>query len=276
MKIDAHQHFWQYSPEEYDWIGDSEKVLKHDFLPSDLSPILNENNIDGCVAVQARQTNQETQWLIELSKKSNIIKAVVGWIDLRSNNLTEQLKQYKDTAILKGFRHVLQGEHSDFMLAPEFINGLKTLEEEGYTYDLLVFAHQLPQTIELVSKFKKLNFVVDHIAKPAILANEGFSQWKEAMFSLAKSPNVYCKVSGMVTEADIHNWKAEDFTQYLEVVFNAFGVKRIMFGSDWPVCLLAGEYAQIKKIIEDFVLVNYPDNFEDVFGKNALAFYQIT
>lgn len=276
MKIDAHQHFWQYNPEEYDWIGDSERALKHNFLPSDLSPILNENNIDGCVAVQARQTTQETQWLIELSKQSHIIKAVVGWVDLRGINLAEQLEQYKDSSVLKGFRHVLQGEESDFMLTPEFINGLKTLEDKGYTYDLLVFAHQLPQTIELVNQFQTLNFVIDHIAKPDILANKGFEYWKEAMFKLAEKPNVYCKVSGMVTEADIHNWKAEDFTQYLEVVFNAFGVKRIMFGSDWPVCLLAGEYAQIKQIIEDFVLINYPDNIEDVFGNNVLAFYRIS
>jgi L-fuconolactonase len=162
------------------------------------------------------------------------------------------------------------------MLESQFISGLKILEEDGYTYDLLVFSHQLPQTLELVRQFKDLPFVIDHIAKPDILTGKGFDEWKTAMFALAEQPTVFCKVSGMVTEADIHHWKAEDFTQYLEVVFNAFGGKRVMFGSDWPVCILAGEYAHIKKIVEDFVLKHYPENFKDVFGNNAVDFYQIS
>jgi len=276
MKIDAHQHFWLYNPKEYDWISDADKVIKRDFLPSDLAPILSANNLNGCVAVQARQSLQETDWLINLAQKNDVIKAVVGWVDLQSTDLTEQLAKYKAFNILKGFRHVLQGEPSDFMLKPAFINGLKILEQKGYTYDLLVLAHQLPNTIKLVEQFESLKLVIDHIAKPEILAKKGFNKWKAAMFTLAEKPNVYCKVSGMVTEADINHWKPEDFTQYLTVVFKAFGAKRVMFGSDWPVCLLAGEYAQIKHIVEAFVLANYPENFEDVFGNNAVAFYQIS
>lgn len=161
------------------------------------------------------------------------------------------------------------------MLKSNLVNGLKVLEKEGYTYDLLIIADQLPQTIELVNKFQSLKFVIDHIAKPTILVDQGFDDWKNAMFTLAEKPNVYCKASGVVTEADILHWKQDDFTKYLEVVFTAFGGKRVMFGSDWPVCLLGGNYTQIKKIIEDFVLTHYPENFEDVFGNNAIAFYQI-
>jgi L-fuconolactonase len=275
MKIDAHQHFWVYSQTEYDWIGESETVLKNDFLPETLKPVLIDNGIDGCVAVQARQSDEETKWLIELAENNDIVKAVVGWIDLRSSHLSEQLNSYKQNNVLKGFRHVLQGECSEFMLEPDFVRGLKELEKNNYTYDLLVFAHQLPQTLQLVKQFSTLRLVVDHIAKPAILKDEGFNEWKGAMGQLAQHNNVYCKVSGMVTEADVKCWKQEDFAKYLEVIFTEFGGKRVMFGSDWPVCLLGGEYAQIKKIVEDFVNQHYPTFYEDVFGNNAVAFYQI-
>ncbi len=275
MKIDAHQHFWVYSPEEYDWIGEQETVLKRNFLPSDLKAILLENNLNGCVAVQARQTNEETQWLIELANTNDIIKGVVGWIDLRSDTLDIDLQQYESSTVLKGFRHVLQGEKAAFMLEPEFIRGLKVLEQKNYTYDLLVYAHQLPQTIELAKQFSSLRLVIDHIAKPAIKANEGFEEWKAAMVQLARQPNIYCKVSGMVTEADIHNWNPEQFTPYLDVIFTEFGSKRVMFGSDWPVCLLAERYKQVKDIVEDYVKQKYSAYYDDVFGKNAETFYQL-
>ncbi|EWH08965.1 amidohydrolase 2 [Catenovulum agarivorans DS-2] len=276
MKIDSHQHFWRYNQADYGWIGEQEQVLKRDFLPSDLAPILSSNQLDACVAVQARQSDSETQWLIELANDNSFIKAVVGWIDIAADTLSEQLAQYASHPVLKGFRHVIQDEpDANFMLRPEFIRGLKVLAKHDYCYDLLIFAKQLPQAIELVKSIPELPIVVDHIAKPEIAADIGFAQWQTYMQQIADCPNTMCKVSGMVTEADHQNWQAEDFQKYLAAVFDAFGPQRIMFGSDWPVCLLAAEYSQVKAIVEDFVKTNYPQQFAAIFGGNAQTFYRI-
>lgn len=276
MKVDSHQHFWKYSPVEYDWIGENEHVIKRDFLPNDLASTLSLAKLDKCVAVQARQTDEETQWLLELADKNDIIAGVVGWIDLRADDLSAQLSQYKNNSKLKGFRHVLQGEpEPGFMLAPNFVRGLKTIEAHHYTYDLLIFAHQLPQAIELVKQFDSMPFVVDHIAKPKIIDHSDFLTWKDGLETLATFKNVYCKVSGMVTEADVKHWQPSDFERYLTVVFNAFGPDRIMFGSDWPVCLLGGEYQRIKQIVDDFVEINYPEHVAKIFGENAVKFYSL-
>ncbi|WP_440876011.1 amidohydrolase family protein [Thalassotalea sp. PLHSN55] len=276
MKIDAHQHFWQYSSQEYGWIGETEKAIKRDFLPEHLSPILAENNLQGCVAVQARQTDEETQWLLSLAKQNSLIKGVVGWIDLRADNLASQLSYYEGSSLLKGFRHVLQDEPDPaFMLQHEFIRGLALIADNDYSYDLLVFAHQLPQTIALVNKLPPMRLVVDHIAKPDIASGEGFQQWQKHITELAAVPYVFCKVSGMVTEADHQQWQQSHFTQYLDTIFNAFGPERIMFGSDWPVCLLASQYQEVKKIVSDYVQANYPDHVDQVFGLNACKFYKL-
>lgn len=276
MRIDSHQHFWQYQAEEYDWIGEQETILKHHFLPNDLKPILVNSKIDGCVAVQARQSEQETKWLIELAKQHDIIKGVVGWIDLCSNNLESDLQQYKDEKILKGFRHVLQGEPDpQFMLSEQFVRGLKVIEQFNYSYDLLIFAHQLPQTIELVSQLPNMRFVLDHIAKPAIAKSQGFAKWQLGINKLAEYRNVSCKISGMVTEADLEHWTKEDFLPYMQTILAAFGPDRVMFGSDWPVCLLAADYQSVFEIVEDFVQSSYADYYDIIFGLNAKSFYQI-
>lgn len=276
LKVDAHQHFWRFTEEDYGWIGEEDKVLKKDFLPEQLSILLKENDMDACVAVQARQSIEETNWLIELADQYNFIKGVVGWLDLKADDLEQQLLGYKDKPCLKGFRHVLQAEPDpNFMLDPKFIRGLHILEKHGYCYDLLIFAHQLPHALKLVKQVPNLKIVIDHIAKPQIASGTGFKEWQVIMNELAEFPNVYCKVSGMVTEADLKNWQPSDFTPYLNAVFNAFGTSKVMFGSDWPVCLLGGSYSDIKNIVVDYLQPNCSDNFDDVFGTNAVKFYQL-
>lgn len=276
MKVDAHQHFWLYSDEEYDWIGENEKVIKRDFLPQQLLPVLKNNDLDVCVAVQARQTKQETDWLLSLADEFDFIKGVVGWIDLKADNIEKQLSAYQKKHKLKGFRHVIQGELDPmFMLDEKFINGLKQLAKHSYVYDLLIFAHQLPQALSLVEKLPQLPIVIDHIAKPKIMTGEDFDQWQAHIQAIAKYSNVYCKVSGMVTEADVNNWQTEDFERYLTVVFEHFSPQRVMYGSDWPVCLLGGNYAEIKAIVENFVQAHYPQYETQIFGGNAMNFYNL-
>jgi len=276
MRIDSHQHFWQYNAQEYDWISEKQLVLKAHFLPNDLKPILKSCEIDGCIAVQARQTIQETKWLIDLATRSDFIKAVVGWIDLRNDNLEADLALFEDKKVLKGFRHVLQGEPDpQFMLSTKFIRGLNVIEKLGYSYDLLVLAHQLPQTIELVGQLPNMRFVLDHIAKPSIAKNQGFANWQLGINRLAKFNNVYCKISGMVTEADLGHWSKEDFLPYMQTILEAFGPERVMFGSDWPVCLLASDYHGVFDILADFVKGNYADYHDNIFGLNAKLFYRI-
>lgn len=276
LKVDSHQHFWTFSEEDYGWISEHEKVLKQDYWPEHLQQVLQGNNIDACVAVQARQSLIETKWLVKLSEKHDFIKGVVGWIDIKADNLSEQLKQFSSTSRLKGFRHVLQGEPDPyFMLDTDFVRGLNILADQGYTYDLLVFAHQLPQALQLIKQVPNLNIVVDHIAKPQIKAGLGFDEWQLAMRELGQNKNVYCKVSGMVTEADPNNWSNSDFEPYLQTVFAAFGPDKVMFGSDWPVCLLGGSYSDIKQIVAEYVQSHYAQQYDQVFGSNAVYFYQL-
>lgn len=277
MKIDSHQHFWVYDQEEYDWIADDQLVLQRNFLPHDLEAVFKENGIDRSIAVQARQSKTETDWLLNLAENNPLIVGVVGWIDLKANDIEQQLALYSNKPLLKGFRHVLQGESDpNYMLDQCFINGLQSLEQLGFSYDLLIFAKQLPQTIALVEQLPNLSLVVDHIAKPDIKNKRDFSEWAEGMKQLAQFDNVYCKVSGMVTEADLTHWKTEDFIPFLDTVFNAFGPNRIMFGSDWPVCLLGGSYSKIKAIVYDYVFEKYPLYLTKVFGENAASFYNVS
>lgn len=272
MRVDAHQHFWHYSSEEYDWIDESMQVLRRDFLPADLAPLLAANGIDVSVAVQARQTEEETTWLLELADSSDIIAGVVGWTDLRAPGLSERLTRYASYPKLKGFRHVLQGEDDAFMLHPDFVNGVAALHEHGLRYDILVFERQLASVRELVGELPPLPLVIDHIAKPDI-RNASYADWAEHMTAVARHDNIFCKVSGMVTEADWNNWSRQTFERYLALVFEAFGERRVMFGSDWPVCTVAGDYARIVDIVADFVARNVPHAEDSVFGRAAADFY---
>ncbi len=272
--IDAHQHFWKYHASTHGWIDDAMAVIRKDFLPAHLEPVLLQHYIDGCIAVQADQTNDETNFLLQLTAENSFIKGIVGWVDLRAADINEQLSYYKQFNTVKGFRHVLQGEDPAFMLQPGFINGIAALQQYQFTYDVLVFPTHLKAVLELIKKFPDQLFVIDHIAKPYIKAGL-IADWKKDLELLASFQNVYCKISGMVTEADYQHWKQADFTPYLDVVVNAFGSKRIMFGSDWPVCLVAASYEKMLGIVKDYFASFSLTEQQDFFGNNVTTFYQL-
>jgi L-fuconolactonase len=273
MRIDAHQHFWRYDPSRDQWITDEMAVLKQDFLPQQLIPELAANKIDGCIAVQADQSEAETLFLLDLATHNHAIQGVVGWVDLCADNMSERLEFFSKYPKLCGFRHIVQAEPDDqFMLRPRFLRGIEALKEFGFTYDILIYPHQLPAAIELVSRYPEQLFVLDHIAKPCIKEKK-LSPWERHLRALAQNANVYCKVSGMVTEADWKQWRSDDFKPYLDIVFEAFGVDRLMFGSDWPVCLLAATYGEVVSLIADYIGKLPQPDIEKVFGLNSSRFY---
>ena len=274
MQVDAHQHFWNYDPLVHSWIDDSMQVIRKDFLPTDLKPLLDKAGIDACVAVQADQTEAETAFLLAMAKENEWIKGVVGWTDLRSSQLADHLQQYQSNKILKGFRHVLQGEAPEFMLTPAFLNGISLLGQFGFTYDILIFPKHLDAALELVKQFPNQRFVLDHLAKPFI--KDGIvTGWDQGIKKLAEYPNLYCKVSGMVTEADWHNWQQSHFTAYLEILVEAFGTNRLMYGSDWPVCQVAADYQQQIDIPKNYFKQFSASEQAAIFGNNATRFYQL-
>jgi L-fuconolactonase len=276
LSIDAHQHFWKFDPNRDAWITDEMKAIQRDFLPADLYPLLVDNGIDGCVAVQADQSEDETEYLLDHAAKYDFIKGVVGWIDLRHPDLEQRLSHYKKYPKLKGFRHVLQGETDRaLMLKPSFKRGITELQKNGFTYDILIYPDQLGYTKEFVAAFPDQPFVLDHIAKPHIKHRYITDEWKDAIRAVAAYPNLYCKISGIVTEADWHNWKPEHFKVYLDAVVDAFGVDRIMYGSDWPVCLVAASYAQVISIVKEYFANFSPDEQAAFFGGNATKFYKL-
>ena len=256
-------------------MNDQMVVLRHDHLPVDLDAAQADLGFDGSVAVQARQSLEENRWLLELTDSNPRIRGVVGWVDLQSGEVNAQLAQFANHSRFVGVRHVVQDEPDDnFMLRDEFVHGISRLEDFGLTYDILIFPSQLPAAINLVKQFPKQAFVLDHIAKPLI--KDGVQEpWAHQIGELARHSNVYCKISGMVTEADWGSWKPEDFQSYLEVVLQAFGPERLMIGSDWPVCRLAGEYTPVMQLAIDFMQTHAPEHMDDFLGGNALAFYGI-
>ncbi len=274
MYIDAHQHFWRYDSVRDSWITDSMKVIKRDFQPSDLQPLLMQHNFDGCVAVQADQSEHETHALLFHCDHHDFIKGVVGWVDLMSPDLRERLDYFSQFEKLKGMRHVIQSEPAGFMLRPEFVRGIKILHEYNLTYDLLIYHHQLEEALLFVQQFPNLKIVVDHIAKPSIKTKEK-THWELNMAAMATFENVYCKISGMVTEADWSDWKPEDFFPYLDELFESFGPNRLMYGSDWPVCLLAATYDQQLNIVEQYTSRLTNNEKLLVMGENARRFYNL-
>ena len=275
MTIDAHQHFWHYDPQRHAWIDDRMQALRRDFLPRDLAPILQRNGMDGCIAVQADQSEAETDFLLEQSRQYAFIKAVVGWIDLRSEAIRERLDHYQQYPKLKGFRHVVQDEPDPgFLLREDVRKGIEAVGEYGYTYDLLVFPKQLKAALQTVRALPQQQFVLDHIAKPAIAAGK-LESWRTLIQELAALPNVYCKVSGLVTEARWADWQYEDFVPYLQVVTEAFGPDRLLFGSDWPVCLLAADYERMKAIVDRYTRDWSATERAGFFGGNASKAYRI-
>ena len=275
LKIDAHQHFWIFDAIRDSWITDDMHVIRLDFLPHDLQYVLHENGMDGCIAVQAHQSEEQNAFLLHLTEGNDFIKGIVGWVDLQAEDIEARLEFYSHTRLMKGFRHVLQGESNRaLMLEPAFKRGISLLNKYNFTYDILIFPDQLKYAAQLVQEFPQQKFVLDHIAKPDIKSNK-IGEWAADIKQLAVNKNVYCKVSGMVTEADWHNWTNDTFTKYLDVVFNAFGTERIMFGSDWPVCLVAAEYSAMKAIVGEYVQQFTAAEQDMIFGGNAVSFYNL-
>jgi len=275
MSVDAHQHFWKYNPAEYEWIDDSMVAIRRDFLPEDLELELERNKFHGSVAVQARQTLEETRWLLELAEGSSKIFGVVGWVDLCSADVRAQVSVLARNRKLVGIRHIVQSEPDDrFLLRQDFARGITTLEEFDLAYDILIYTKHLPVAAEFVERFPKQRFVLDHLAKPAIKLQE-IESWAAGVRRLAAFPNVFCKLSGLVTEADWQRWKPEDITPYLDIAFATFGASRLMIGSDWPVCLVAGSYSRTLDVVKNY-LQFYPAETRDaVLGENARRFWRL-
>ena len=273
MKIDSHQHFWNYSAAEYPWIGAGMERIARDYLPADLMAVAAPQGIGGSVAVQARQSVAESRWLLGLAEASPIIRGVVGWVDLRSEGVAAELTELSAHEKFVGVRHVVQDEPDPrFVLGADFVRGLRQLRPYGLTYDLLIYPQQLPAAVQLVAMLPEQPFVLDHLAKPRIKTG-AIQEWRRDVEALAQHGNVCCKVSGMVTEAEWRGWKPADFTPYLDVVLQAFGPERLMFGSDWPVCLLAGEYSEVVGIVADFFGRLSAAEQQFIWGGTATRFY---
>lgn len=276
IQIDSHQHFWKYDPVRDSWITDDMAVIQKDFLPEDLEPVLKSNGIDGCVIVQSDQSEEENAFQLNNAEKQTFIKGVVGWVNLSAADVEERLNFYNGYKKLKGFRHVLQGEpQRDFMLRPDFLNGIGLLNKYGFTYDILVYPDQLKFVKTFVEKFPDQKFVLDHIAKPYI--KDGIIEnWDADIAALGEYENVFCKISGMVTEASWNKWTKEEFDPYIDVVVKAFGTDRIMFGSDWPVCKVAATYDEVLSIVKNYFSGYSESEQGKIFGENAIKFYNLS
>jgi L-fuconolactonase len=275
MKIDTHQHFWKYNDRDYVWMSAGMDKLRKDHLPTDLLPLIDAAGISATVAVQARQCLEESTWLLQLADKYPFIRGVVGWVDLSSDRVVEQLEQFAQHPKFRGVRHVVHDEPDDqFMLRESFLDGLSRLKRFGLTYDLLLFPRHLPIACGVIKRFPDQPFVLDHIAKPPVRAGE-IEPWTRDLKRLAAFPNVFCKLSGLVTEATWDSWKAQDFEPYLDVVLNSFGPHRLMIGSDWPVCTLAADYASVIRMESGYISKLSADEQRAILEDNPVEFYSL-
>ena len=272
MRVDAHQHFWQYTSQEFGWINDPMAAIRQDFLPADLLPLLDEAGIAATVAVQARQSLAETKWLLELADAQPRIAGVVGWVPLVDPNVEHILETLCKNPKLKGVRHVLQGEPDEYMARDDFNSGIAMLRRHSLTYDVLILERQLPAAIRFVDKHPEQPMVLDHIAKPLIAAHE-LEPWRTRIREIAQRPHVFCKLSGMVTEADFRNWTIEQLEPYVETVLDAFGPERLLFGSDWPVCTVASTYDRWISVVKQWIAGLSANEQEMILGGNAQQFY---
>ena len=274
MIIDSHQHFWKYNSVRDAWIDDTMEVIRKDFLPKDLKPILEENGVDGCIAVQADQTETETEFLLACAAKYPFIKGVVGWVDLTAENLEDRLIHYAANPLFKGIRHIVQAEKDDYLLRTDVQSGIGKLAKHNLTYDILVFPKQLAAALALVQRFPEQQFVLDHIAKPNISAPMN-NVWKDQITALSKCENVSCKLSGMVTETDNFVFSDEVFTPFMDHIFASFGANRVLYGSDWPVCLLATDYKTVFALINAYLEKQSTQIKAQVLGQNAIKIYNL-
>jgi L-fuconolactonase len=275
MRIDAHQHFWHYDPVRNAWITNAMRAIRRDFLPADLEPTLAANGVDGCIAVQADQSEAETRFLLDCARQHPFIKGVVGWVDLRSSRLEAALDELADEPRLRGVRHVAQAEPEDFLTRAEVIRGIRAVGRAGLTYDILIYERHLPAAMALTAQLPDQPFVLDHLGKPSVRTG-ALEPWATGLRELARRPNVCCKISGLVTEADWVNWRPEHLRPYLDVAFEAFGPHRVMFGSDWPVCLVAAPYARVLEVVGNWADALSADEREALLGGSATRFYGLT
>jgi L-fuconolactonase len=281
QRIDAHQHFWNYDPVRDSWITEEMSVIRRDFGPADLEPLLKEQGFNGCVVVQSDQSDKENRFQLANAEQHDFIRGIVGWVDFEVSDLEAQLEQWKQFPKLKGFRHILQGDPvRDRMLTPAFTRGIGLLQKYGYmqkygyTYDILIFPDQLPFVPTLVAAFPDMRFVIDHLAKPYIRKAE-IEPWRTGIRELGRFPNLSVKISGLVTEADWKQWKKEDFKPYIDTVVEAFGTDRLLFGSDWPVCLVAAPYGAVAFLVNDYFSSFSAAEQDRIFGGNAIQFYKL-
>lgn len=271
--IDAHQHFWRYDAAEYEWIDASMAAIRRDFLPPDLRREMETAGVAGCVAVQARQTLEETRWLLQLAAEHAFIRGVVGWIDLQGD-VDAQLAGFSAHAALVGVRHVVQAEPDGFMQRPAFLAGMARLERSGLGYDILVYARQLGAAVDLARRFPRQRFVLDHLGKPDVRGGE-FPRWRADLDAMAALPNVCCKLSGLVTEADWRSWTPGQLRPYLDAALDAFGPDRLMIGSDWPVCLVAAPYVATLALVRDAVGEYSADEQRRILAGTAIEFWNL-
>ena len=274
MIVDAHVHFWNFDPVRDSWINNAMEVIRRDFLPEDLEPVLEEYEVSGCVAVQADQSEAETAFLLALAEESPIIKGVVGWIDLKSPDIEERLAGYLNEKKLKGFRHISEGEADGFLIQNDFVKGIKALQKHGYTYDILIKDHQLQEAIGLVDKVPGQVFILDHCAKPAIRTNN-LAAWKKDIKIIAQNPNVHCKLSGLLTECNWNDWNEKDIFNCFDIVFDCFGTSRVLYASDWPVMLLAGNYGHWLGLVTKYTDRFAPEAIKMIFSQNTHRSYNL-
>ena len=275
MRVDSHHHLWRYTPEEYGWIDESMEPLRRDFLPQQLAGVCADSAITATVAVQARQTLEETAWLLRLATESPLLRGVVGWAPIAEPEFPAVVERLTASPLLKGLRHVVQAEPAGFLDEPAFNRGISALLPTGLVYDLLIFARQLPEAIRFVDRHPRQQFVLDHIAKPD-MRSDGFEFWDRTIRDLARRPNVVCKLSGMVTEADWQNWSSTMLKPYFETVLEAFTPARLMFGSDWPVLTVASTYSRWVETVESWIAPLTPAERASIFGETAARTYRIS
>ena len=274
-RIDAHHHLWHYTPAEYGWISKEMSLLRRNFLVADLERELESAQVTGAVAVQARQSIAETDWLLQQAAVTSSILGVVGWLPLESPGLPALLEAYCADTRLKGLRHIVQAEPAGFMDGEAFNRGLRLMRPSGLTFDLLVVADQLAESVRLVDRHPLQPFVLDHIGKPPIRSGER-TQWAADLRDLARRPHVSCKLSGMLTETDWTRWSASELQPYFEVVLEAFGPQRLMIGTDWPVLTVGSTYAGWWHVVEGWAASLSREEQDAILGTNAMRFYSLT
>ena len=273
--VDAHQHFWKYDSVTHGWITDEMAVLRKDFTPAHLQKTLKKNKVDYCVYVQAEQNSGHTQQMIDTVQAYDFVKGVVGWVDFRAAATEQRLSEFANVPLVKGFRHIVQGESDPlFLLDKHFNGGIALLKKYDFSYDILVYPHQLPAVLEFIDQHPQQKFVIDHLAKPYIKLGY-YKGWAIMIRAISERENVYCKLSGMVTEADFQNWNAAQMLPYMDFVLETFGADRLIFGSDWPVCLVAASYMKVKDLVMGFIKKLSSQEQNKIMGLNAMQFYKL-